>query len=108
MIAGITVDIRAGVALPAINRPVAADDDVVFISAEQLVRMNSREFMALARRRRQAPQDLLHEILMAAVKAAQRVLDQGGEEVRGRVLRLLCQGEALPGRDGELVFEVLA
>lgn len=106
MIAGITVDFRAGLACPAINRPVV-DDDVVFVSTERLVRMNSREFMTLARRRRQAPQDLLREILMAAVKAAQRVLDQGGEEVRGRVLRLLCQGEALPGRGGELVFEVL-
>ncbi len=106
MIAGITVDFRAGLACPAINRPVA-DDDVIFVSAERLVRMNSREFMTLARRRRQAPQDLLHEILKAAVTAAQRALDQGGEEVRGRVLRLLCQGEALPGRGGELVYEVL-
>ena len=104
---GITVDFRAGLACPAINRPVAADDDVVFVSAERLVRMNSREFMTLARQRRQAPKDLLREILMAAVTAAQRVLDQGGEEVRGRVLRLLCQGEALPGRDGALHFEVL-
>jgi len=106
VIAGITIDFRAGIACPAINRPVA-NDDIVFISAERLVRMNSREFMGLARRRRQAPQDLLHEILKAAVTAAQRVLDQGGEEVRGRVLRLLCQGEALPGRDGALHFEVL-
>lgn len=106
MIAGITVDFRAGLACPAINRPVA-NDDIVFVSAERLVRMNSREFMTLARQRRQAPKVLLREILMAAVKAAQRVLDQGGEEARGRVLRLLCQGEALPGRGGELVFEVL-
>lgn len=106
MIAGITVDFRAGLACPAISRPVAGDD-VVFISAERLVRMNSREFMTLARRRRQSPQDLLHEILMAAVKAAQRVLDQSGEEARGRVLRLLRQGEVLPGRGGVLHFEVL-
>ncbi|GIK26503.1 MAG: hypothetical protein BroJett006_27490 [Betaproteobacteria bacterium] len=108
MIAGITVDFRAGLACPAINRPVA-DDDVVFVSAERLVRMNSREFMTLARRRRQAPQDLLHEILKAAVTAAQRVLDQEGssEEVRGKVLRLLRQGEVLPGGGGELVFDVL-
>jgi hypothetical protein len=103
---GITVDFRAGLACPAINRPVA-DDDVVFVSAERLVRMNSREFMTLARRRRQAPQDLLREILMAAVKAAQRVLDGGGEEVRGKVLRLLRQGEVMPGSGGELQFEVL-
>lgn len=106
MIAGIIIDFRAGLACPAINRPVA-DDDVVFFSAERLVRMNSREFMDMARRRRQAPQDLLREILKAAVKSAQRVLEQGGEEVRGRVLRLLAQGEVMPGRGGELVFEVL-
>lgn len=106
MIAGITVDFRAGLACPAINRPVA-DDEVVFFSAERLVRMNNREFMDMARRRRQAPQDLLREILKAAVKAAQRVLEQGGEEVRGKVLRLLKQGEVVPGRGGELRFEVL-
>lgn len=106
MIAGITVDFRAGIACLAIGRPTG-DEELVFISTERLVRMNSCEVVSLARRRRQAPKDLLREILKAAVTAAQRVLDQGGEEVRGRVLRLLCQGEALPGRDGALHFEVL-
>ena len=108
MIAGITVDFRAGLACPAINRPVA-DDDVVFVSAERLVRMNGRQFIGLARLRLQSPQDLLREILMAAVSAAQRVLDQEGssEEVKGKVLRLLRQGEVLPGRGGALHFEVL-
>ncbi len=106
MIAGITVDFRAGIACLAIGRPTG-DEELVFISTERLVRMNSCEVVSLARRRRQAPKDLLREILKAAVTAAQRVLDQGGEEVRGRVLRLLAQGEVLPGSNGELVFEVL-
>ncbi|MBE7422036.1 MAG: hypothetical protein HS110_06320 [Zoogloeaceae bacterium] len=103
---GITIDFQARLACPSINRP-AAGEEIVFFPADRLVRMTNTEFKDLARRRRQAPKDLLREILMAAVKAAQRVLDQGGEDVRGRVLRLLCQGEALPGRDGALHFEVL-
>ncbi len=105
---GITVDFRAGLACPAINGPVA-DDGVVFVSADQLVRMGDREFQYFARRRRQTPQDLLREILRAAVNAAQRILDQegGGEEGRGKVLQLLSQGEAVPGRGGALHFELL-
>lgn len=103
---GITVDFRAGIACPAINRP-AADDGVVFFGADRLVRMDGREFQYLARRRRQTPRELLHQVLKAAAAAAQRVLDQGGEEVRGKVLRLLAQGEIVPGRGGALHFELL-
>lgn len=106
---GITVDFQAGVACPAINRPVA-DDGVVFFSAERLLsRMNTREFKAMARRRRQTPRCFLHSVIKAAAAAAQRILDQrnSGEKVRGKVLRLLAQGEVLPGRGKELVFEVL-
>lgn len=106
---GITVDFQAGVACPAINRPTA-DDGVVFFGADQLLaRMNTQEFKAMARRRRQTPRGFLHSVIKAAAAAAQRVLDQGSgsEEVRGKVLRLLAQGEVLPGRGKELVFEVL-
>lgn len=109
MIAGITVDFRAGVACPAINRPIA-DDGVVFFSAERLLsRMSTREFKAMARRRRQTPRGFLHSVIKAAAAAAQRILDQGsgGEEVRGKVLRLLCQGEVVPGRGSALRFELL-
>lgn len=104
---GITVDFRAGLACPSINRP-AADDGVVFFGADQLLaRMNTQEFKAMARRRRQAPRELLHQVLKAAAAAAQRVLDSGGEEVRGKVLRLLAQGEVVSGRGGALHFELL-
>jgi len=106
---GIAVDFRAGIACPAINRP-AAGKEIVFFSVERLLaRMNPQEFEAMARRRRQAPRELLHSVLKTAAASAQRVLDQEGssEEARGKVLRLLCQGEVLPGRNGELVFEVL-
>lgn len=72
---GITVDFRAGLACPAINRP-AADDGVVFFGADRLLaRMNTQEFKAMARRRRQTPRELLHQVLKAAATAAQRVLD---------------------------------
>lgn len=103
---GITVDFRAGLACPAINRP-AADDGVVFFGADQLLaRMNTQEFKAMARRRRQTPRELLHQVLKAAAAAAQRVLDGGGGEVRGKVLRLLAQGEVVSGRGGALHFEL--
>lgn len=103
---GITIDFQAGLACPAINGPVA-DDGVVFVSADQLVRMGDREFQYMAARRRQTPRELLCSVMKAAAAAAQRVLDSGGEEVRGKVLRLLRQGEVMPGRGGELQFEVL-
>lgn len=103
---GITVDFRAGIACPAINRPVA-DDEVVFFGADQLLtRMNTQEFKTMARRRRQTPRELLHQVLRVAAAAAQRVLDGGEEEVRGKVLRLLAQGEVVPGRGGALHFEL--
>ncbi|MCC6142521.1 MAG: hypothetical protein IT368_01820 [Candidatus Hydrogenedentes bacterium] len=107
MIAGITVDFRAGIACPAINRPVA-DDGVVFFSADQLVRMGDIEFQYMAARRRQTPRELLCAVMRAAAAAAQRVLDQdqGGEEVREEVLQLLLQGEVVPGRGGALHFEL--
>lgn len=104
---GITIDFQAGLACPAINKP-AADDGVVFFGADRLLaRMNTQEFKAMARRRRQAPRELLHQVLKAAAAAAQRVLDGGGEEVRGKVLRLLAQGEVVSGRGGTLHFELL-
>lgn len=107
---GITIDFQARLACPSIGRPPAGEE-IVFFSAELvLARMNSKEFKAMARRRRQTPRALLHSVLKAAAAAAQRVLDQEGsseEEVRGKVLRLLRQGEVMPGRGGELQFEVL-
>ena len=108
---GITIDFQARLACPSIGRPPAGEG-IVFFSAELvLARMNSQEFKAMARRRRQTPRALLHSVLKAAAAAAQRVLDQdqegSSEEVRGKVLRLLRQGEVMPGRGGELVFEVL-
>jgi hypothetical protein len=109
VIAGITIDFQARLACPSIGRPPAGDG-IAFFSAELvLARMNSQEFKAMARRRRQTPRALLHSVLKAAAAAAQRVLDQEGssEEVRGKVLRLLRQGEVMPGRGGELQFEVL-
>lgn len=107
MIAGITIDFQARLACPSIGRPPAGDG-IAFFSAELvLARMNSQEFKAMARRRRQAPRELLHQVLKAAAAAAQRVLDSGGEEVRGKVLRLLAQGEVVSGRGGALHFELL-
>lgn len=104
---GITIDFRAGIACPAIGRPTG--DELVFFSAERLLaRMNARELKAMARRRRQTPRGFLHSVLKTAAAAAQRVLDQGCEDARGRVLQLIAQGEVLPGLNGELVFEVLA
>jgi len=102
---GITVDFRAGKACLAIGRPTG--DELVFIPAERLVRMNSSEFKALAYRRRQTPYGLLHSILKAAAAAAQEVLDKETDEVRGKVLRLLLQGEIVAGRGKALVFQTL-
>lgn len=109
MIAGIAIDFQARLACPSIGKPPTGEG-IAFFSAELvLARMNSKEFKAMARRRRQTPRALLHSVLKAAAAAAQRVLDQEGssEEVRGKVLRLLRQGEVMPGRGRELVFEVL-
>lgn len=104
---GITVDFRAGIACLAIGRPIAGE--LVFISAERLVRMSSSEFSALARRRRQAPDALLRQILKTAAAAAQEVMNRetDADGVRDKVFQLLLQGEVMPGRGKELVFQTL-
>jgi len=108
MVAGITVDFRAGLACPAIGQP-AEDEHVVFFPAVRLVRMTSSEFKAMARHRRLTPRQLLNSILIAATRAAQDMLDRepAGAARRSKVCRLLLQGEVTAGRGKELVFQTL-